>query len=348
MRLLTTLTLLPTLSLAAILPATKPSSTTTTTSATNTASPLPLLIWHGLGDRYNADGISEVAALASQIHPNTYVYPIRVDEDGSADSRATFFGNSSTYISSVCANLSSNPVLSSNTTRIDALGFSQGGQFLRGLLERCPGIQVRSLVTFGSQHNGIAQFQTCGTWDFVCKGAIAAVKGNVWGEWVQNNIVPAQYYRETNETTGLGSEEYLVAADFLADINNERTLKNVDYKKRVAGLEKFVMYVFEDDKTVLPKESGWFAEVNTTSGEVFELRNRTMYKEDWLGLRELDEKRGLVFRSAPGEHMRLTEEILTEAFEDFFGPERTSWDDGGENERNSGLRGQKVHEMLEL
>lgn len=286
--------------------------------------PLPLLIWHGLGDRYDAEGIVQVAELAHKIHPSTSVYPIRLDEDGSADSRATFFGNISNQIDDVCSTLSADPLLNAKTTRVDALGFSQGGQFLRGLAERCPGIQIRSLVTFGSQHNGIAKFQDCkGSFDLVCKGAMAALKGNAFGEWVQDNVIPAQYYREVNGTTGLGTDKYLEASNFLADVNNEREEKNETYKGRMERLEKFVMYVFEDDTTVIPKESGWFAEVNATSGKVTELRDRKMYKEDWLGLKALDQRGGLVFRTAKGGHMRLTEEVLEEVMIDFFGAERT-------------------------
>ena len=92
-------------------------------------------------------------------------------------------------------------------------------------------------------------------------------------------------------------------------------------KKRIAALEMFAMYVFEEDLTVIPKESGWFAEVNATSGEVVPLRERTLYKEDWLGLKALDETDGLVFRNASGKHMALTDKVLREAFGEFFGPE---------------------------
>ncbi|KAI4735817.1 palmitoyl-protein thioesterase 1 precursor, partial [Aureobasidium sp. EXF-8846] len=195
-----------------------------------------------------------------------------------------FFGNLTTQLSTVCDTLSSNSAFSSNNTRIDALGFSQGGQFLRGLIETCPGISVRSLVTFGSQHNGISKFQNCGTWDLVCKGAMAAIKGNAFGEWVQGNVVPAQYYKETNQTTGEPTSEYLKNSNFIADINNERHNKSAEYKQRLSTLDKFAMYVFEEDKTVIPKESGWFAEVNMTSLEVTGLRDRDIYKQDWIGL----------------------------------------------------------------
>ncbi|GAB7337226.1 hypothetical protein MBLNU457_g2602t1 [Dothideomycetes sp. NU457] len=289
---------------------------------TPASSPLPLVIWHGLGDRFDADGIAAVGKLAKKVHPGTYIYPIRVADEGGADARASFFGNLSAQIDQVCTNLTSNPHLSANNTRIDALGFSQGGQFLRGLVERCPGIEVRSLVTFGSQHNGIAKFQECGTFDLLCKGAIAAIKGNAWGEWVQSNIVPAQYYREKAEGSDEGSKDYLKHSNFLADVNNERKVKNEIYKERLGSLSHFAMYVFENDTTVLPKESGWFAEVNATSLEVTPLRERTLYKEDWLGLKKLDYKGALAFRTVDGaKHMELNKEVLTEAFTDFFGPE---------------------------
>lgn len=283
--------------------------------------PLPLLIWHGLGDRYDADGLQSTGELAQKVHPGTYVYYIRTDEDGGNDRTNTFFGNVTTQLKEVCEAIHNEQKLN-ETLRVDALGFSQGGQFLRGLIERCDGLSVRSLVTFGSQHNGIAQFQKCGDFDFLCKAATSLVKSNAWTEYVQNKVVPAQYYRTVNETTRLASEEYLNASNFLADVNNERAEKNEMYAKRIANLDRFVMYVFEEDTTVIPKETGWFAEVNATSGIVTDLRNRKMYKEDWLGLKKLDEKNGLVFRETKGAHMQLTDKVLKKTFEEFFGPER--------------------------
>lgn len=317
MRPINLLALLP---LASAYPSSQPSPNTDTTK------PLPLLIWHGLGDRHDAEGLHSVGELAAKTYPGTEVYYIRVAESGSDDQSGTFFGNITAQSLEICAQITSNPNLTtspdSNTVRADALGFSQGGQFLRGLVERCPALHVRSLVTFGSQHNGIAQFQRCGTWDLLCKAAVAIVGGNAWTDYVQNRVVPAQYYREVNETTGEPSEEYLAHSHFLADINNEREEKKEIYARRLAGLEKFVMYVFEDDRTVVPKESGWFAEVNETSGVVTPLREREVYKQDWIGLKELDRKGGLVFETVKGEHMQLDRGDLKRAFERYFGPER--------------------------
>jgi palmitoyl-protein thioesterase len=48
------------------------------------------------------------------------------------------------------------------------------------------------------------------------------------------------------------------------------------------------------------------------------LRDQPLYKEDWLGLKRLDEAGGLFFESAPGEHMQFTlrwfEEKVVDAY----------------------------------
>ncbi|EOO01063.1 putative palmitoyl-protein thioesterase 1 protein [Phaeoacremonium minimum UCRPA7] len=278
----------------------------------NDDTPLPLVIWHGLGDNYAAAGLREVGELAEAINPGTLVYYIRMDENASRDRSATFLGNVTQQIEKVCSDLAAHPILST-APAIDALGFSQGGQFLRGYVQRCNNPPIRSLVTFGSQHNGISSFRDCPFNDWVCKGAMALLKYNTWSGFVQNRLVPAQYYRDPLEY-----DQYLENSNFLADINNERVLKNVTYKENLAKLVNLVLYMFEEDTTVIPKETAWFEEVNGT--EITPLRARKLYSEDWLGLRELDRKGGLKFRTTPGDHMQLSEKTLNDTFKEFFGP----------------------------
>lgn len=276
--------------------------------------PLPLVIWHGLGDNYAADGIASVGELADQIHPGIFVYNIRLDDDASADRSATFFGNVTSQVEKVCNDLASHPILST-APAIDALGFSQGGQFLRAYVERCNFPPVRTLVTFGSQHNGISEFQTCGTLDFLCKGAQGLLRSNTWSSFVQSRLVPAQYFRNP-----MDMDNYLQYSNFLADINNERAVKNKTYAENIAKLENFVMYLFEEDTTVIPKETGWFSEVNGT--EVIPLNGRTLYTEDWIGLKALDKKGGLKFEVTEGPHMTLSDKLLSSVFKKYLGPER--------------------------
>jgi len=287
-------------------------------SIDNNDTPLPLIIWHGLGDNYAADGIASVAELVEKVNPGTFVYVIRLDEDATADRTATFFGNVTTQIEKVCADLAKHPILST-APAVDALGFSQGGQFLRGYIERCNFPPVRSLVTFGSQHNGISEFQACGATDWVCHGAQGLLRSNTWSSFVQSRLVPAQYFRDPMQY-----EQYLDSSNFLADINNERVLKNKTYKENLEKLEQFVMYMFEDDETVIPKESGWFAEVEDT--KVTPLKERDIYKEDWIGLKTLDKKGALKFLTTPGGHMSLSDKLLKKVFKEFYGSHGRSFE----------------------
>ncbi|KAL8403764.1 hypothetical protein RB594_008861 [Gaeumannomyces avenae] len=288
--------------------------------------PLPVVVWHGLGDNYAADGLKEVGHLIEAANPGTLVYFIRMDDSSSQDRSATFLGNLTEQVQKACDDISAHPILST-APAIDALGFSQGGQFLRAYVERCNAPPVRSLVTFGSQHNGIVDFKACSATDFFCKGAMSLLRGNTFSQFVQSRLVPAQYFRDP----AANFDRYLEASNFLADINNERVLKNQTYRDNIIKLVNFAMFVFEEDTTVIPKETAWFEEVNGT--EVVPLRARDLYREDWIGLRELDRKGGLKFRTAPGEHMRLEGELLVETFREFFGPLGKKFESDQDSER---------------
>ena len=51
---------------------------------------------------------------------------------------------------------------------------------------------------------------------------------------------------------------------FLADINNDRATKNPLYAGNLATLQKFVMFRFQHDVTVVPRDSAWFGFYNGT------------------------------------------------------------------------------------
>ncbi|PKS07348.1 hypothetical protein jhhlp_005950 [Lomentospora prolificans] len=284
--------------------------------------PLPLVIWHGLGDSFAGDGMKSVGELAEDVNPGTFVYQVQFGQDANADRTASFYGNVTAQVDEVCAALAAHPILST-APAIDALGFSQGGLFLRGYIERCNNPPVRSLVTYGSPHLGISKFRACGDTDFLCQGAMALLKLNTWSSFVQGKVVPAQYYRDP-----LDYDRYLEHSNFLADINNERPLKNTTYKENLATLSNFVMVMFQDDLTLIPKESSWFQDVNGT--EVIPLRDTKLYKEDWLGLRELDNKGALKFRRVPGDHMKISEESLRKTMSSYYGPISKEFDRGDE------------------
>lgn len=128
---------------------------------------------------------------------------------------------------------------------------------------------------------------------------------------MQSKLVPAQYFRDPQKL-----DEYLENSNWLADINNEREVKNETYKAHLESLDNFWMYKFSEDTTVVPAETEWFQDI-TGEGEnrtVVPLQNRTLYKEDWLGLKALDEKNALQFKVAEGGHMQISDEELFDVF----------------------------------
>jgi len=117
---------------------------------------------------------------------------------------------------------------------------------------------------------------------------------------------------------------------FLPDINNEVLLpssRNTYYADNLASLNKLVLVLFAQDKTVVPKESAWFAsekplEDNSfepfTSGseqtlllsaphtkDIIPMRLQPLYKEDWIGLQKLDKSGAIDFVACSGEHMQI-------------------------------------------
>lgn len=48
---------------------------------------------------------------------------------------------------------------------------------------------------------------------------------------------------------------YLNKSRFLADINNELKVKNQTYKANLRKLEKLVLVMFDEERSVVPKES---------------------------------------------------------------------------------------------
>ncbi|KAF8502206.1 Alpha/Beta hydrolase protein [Russula emetica] len=210
----------------------------------------------------------------------------------------------------------------------DAIGFSQGGQFLRAYIERYNDPPIRNLITFGSQHMGISDTPSCKPYDLPCNLARNALRAGAYSEWAQQNLVQAQYYRDTAQF-----ERYLESNYFLTYINNEQPAphKNETYAANLGQLDALVLVLFAQDRTVIPKESSWFGsypaipalerEEEEDGGEkaIVPMREQPLYVEDWIGLRTLDESGRVVLVSCNAEHMRLSFECWQPLVEKYVG-----------------------------
>ncbi|KAJ9053327.1 hypothetical protein DSO57_1025224 [Entomophthora muscae] len=268
---------------------------------------LPVVIWHGMGDSCcNHDSIGKIVKQIHQFSPKTFVHSIMIGENKSSDRKAGFFGNANSEVEYVFRNLSSIPELSKG---FNAIGFSQGGLFLRAYIERYNNPPVKKLITMGSPHSGISDPPGCDdsrdSWN--CRLMRSIIRGGAYSAYIRDHVIQAQYIRDQ-----MNYDTYLKYNIFLPDINNEKTIKNQTYKKNLSQLDFFAMIRFEQDHTLVPRNSSWFGsfEIGSQNKEII-LEDQDIYKEDWIGLKALDAQGKLLFLSCPGEHMQFTAEYFS-------------------------------------
>eukprot|EP01126_Amoeba_proteus_P063244 TRINITY_DN869_c0_g2_i6.p1 TRINITY_DN869_c0_g2~~TRINITY_DN869_c0_g2_i6.p1 ORF type:complete len:249 (-),score=47.04 TRINITY_DN869_c0_g2_i6:69-815(-) len=191
----------------------------------------------------------------------------------------------------------------------NAVGFSQGGQFLRAYVQRYNDPPVVNLISIGGQHQGVFGFPHCpGTNYTLCEYLRSLLDWGAYNSWVQSFVVQAEYWHDPNQIP-----EYLKDNIFLPDINNE-IVKNNLYKERLTSLQNFVMVKFLQDTMVQPRESEWFGFYAEGQDKVvLPLQQTKLYTEDWLGLKQMASQGKLHFLSVDGDHLQFTKEWFLSA-----------------------------------
>ena len=83
-----------TLLLGAVSPALAlPSQNTFSAGKPKAPTSLPVVLWHGLGDTYDGDGLMQVAETINETYPGTFVHSIYLNEEPSGDRNAGFMGH---------------------------------------------------------------------------------------------------------------------------------------------------------------------------------------------------------------------------------------------------------------
>lgn len=265
----------------------------------------PVVLWHGLGDNYNSSGMNRVQQLLDQIYPEIYVKSVFIEEDPDKDQRRLLVGDANDEVQIVCNQLASDPHLRQG---FDAIGFSQGGVLLRGLIERCPQVLVHTLVTFGSPHMGVLELPLCDKSDWLCQRRNALLKKQVWLDSVQKTIVPAQYFRDP-----LQFDKYITHLHYLADINNEKLDHfNATYAHNFKKLHQLVLVTFLQDTTLVPKDSARFGDVDVATGGSLPYDQTDLYVDDLIGLRSLDEEGKVKFHTIDDDHMRISDTFIVD------------------------------------
>ncbi|XP_041931982.1 palmitoyl-protein thioesterase 1 [Alosa sapidissima] len=266
---------------------------------------VPLVIWHGMGDSCcNPLSMGSIKKMVEQEVPGIYVLSLMIGKSIIQDTENGFFMDVNEQVEFVCNQLAQDPKLKDG---YNAMGFSQGGQFLRAIAQRCPSPPMKNLISVGGQQQGVYGLPRCpGETSHLCDWIRKKLNSGAYTDLVQKHLVQAQYWHDP-----LSDDLYKKHSLFLADINQERVL-NETYKKNLMALEKFVMVKFLKDTVVDPVVTEWFGFLKTGQAvETETLQESVLYKEDRLGLAQMDKAGKLVFLESDGDHLQFTREWFT-------------------------------------
>lgn len=265
-----------------------------------TDSPTPIVLWHGMGDSccfsFSLGKIQEI--LQNEI-PGIYVNSIRIGNNLIEDVENSYFGNINEQIKNVCEHLSQDARLQNG---YNAIGFSQGAQFLRAIAQRCPNPPMLNLISIGGQHQGVFGIPKCSDTSKLCNYMRRMLHHGAYLWYIQNSLVQASYWHDPLEENAYRQKNI-----FLADINNENII-NTKYKENLQKLQALILVKFENDTMVDPVETEWFGFYKSGQAEeVQELQQSKLYNEDWLGLRAMEMNGKIQYLSLPGDHLQFTD-----------------------------------------
>lgn len=268
----------------------------------NQSNPIvPIVLWHGMGDTCcNPLSLGKVMSILEENIPGVYVTSLKFGSNVATDFKSGYFAQVNLLVREACNIISSNDALRNG---YHAVGFSQGGQFLRAVAQRCPTPPMINLVTLGGQHQGVYGLPRClGEENSYCDLARKLLNYGAYTAFVQSNLVQAQYWHDP-----LAVDLYREKSLFLADINNERLPRNESYKTNLLKLNRLVMIKFTQDTMVDPPESEIFGFFEPgQSKKVIHMNETALYIEDWIGLKSLDMEGKVKIYEVKGDHLQFS------------------------------------------
>jgi palmitoyl-protein thioesterase len=266
----------------------------------------PIVMWHGMGDSCcNPFSMGSVKRYLESKLPGVYVLSLMIGNNVIQDTENGFVMQVPDQIDLACSIVKNDSRLANG---FHAVGFSQGGLFIRGLVQECGDqIPVRSLVSIGGPQQGVYGVPHClGEDHTLCDYMRRLLNYGAYTSWVQDILVQAQYWHDP-----LAEEEYSNKSIFLAKYNNQGPDKNAAYKENLMKVEKFLLVKFSKDTMVDPKGSEWFSWFSPTdSSKIVPYNETALYTEDWIGLKTLDEGKRLHFMAVDGNHLQLDNKSL--------------------------------------
>ena len=206
---------------------------------------LPVVLIHGVLS--SAIYFEEAADWVHTLGDNVYVRCIEVG-NGEVDSITRTM---EWQLARLAEELQSDPNLRNG---FNIIAHSQGTLLARGFIQRYDWPQVDTFISWVGPQAG--QFGVP-----AYEPLLGYMNRLVSGLWYEKNLQSesgrtlsfSNYWRDPTKL-----DIYLANLGFLADINNERPVKNASYARRLARLSHFVLVYSPSDQIIQPAISSWF------------------------------------------------------------------------------------------
>lgn len=175
---------------------------------------------------------------------------------------------------------------------INLIGYSQGGLLARAILQRFPMHNVRNFISLSSPQAGQygTRFLHLFFPDLVCETAYELFYSRLGQHTSIGNYWNDPYHQEL----------YYKYSKFLPYVNNEKDVyNNSDYKTGLTKLKRMILIGGPDDGVITPWQSSHFGYYDNNN-TVIEMRDRSIYKNDVIGLKTLDKQGKLKLITVPG------------------------------------------------
>jgi palmitoyl-protein thioesterase len=272
----------------------------------STDAAVPNAIFHGLGDCCLYPGMKNFTEKIAA-GTGSYAKCMKVG-NGSETSMAVNF---ETQAKMACDSINADENFQGE---FNVTGLSQGALLARYIVEQCPMKgKVRQMLSIGGPQMGVADIPHCFNGK-LCRLINTVARKFVYFKRIQDHIGPAGYFRSPHQM-----KEYVADSVFLAQANNEKgdDATKAAIKERFSAINGAMLVMFTEDTMVYPKESEWFQGLNKAM-QVQALDKSDFYKDDYIGLKTLNEAGKVDFVSIDGDHLQFSQANITDTFIPFL------------------------------